>query len=91
VTGGYFVNRKPKRSAKASHDQAAAARLWRVSVELQRAEHKRRQHQRLGRLALVVERLLLVQAFAAISASEPARVAPESNATWSWSASHPVT
>jgi retinol dehydrogenase 14 len=34
VTGGYFVNRKPKRSAKASHDQAAAARLWRVSAEL---------------------------------------------------------
>ena len=34
VTGGYFVNRKPKLSAKASRDQAAAARLWRVSAEL---------------------------------------------------------
>jgi retinol dehydrogenase 14 len=34
VTGGYFVNRKPKRSAKASYDEAAAARLWQVSAEL---------------------------------------------------------
>jgi retinol dehydrogenase 14 len=34
VTGGYFVNRKPKRSSKASHDRAAAVRLWRVSAEL---------------------------------------------------------
>jgi retinol dehydrogenase 14 len=34
VTGGYFVNRKPKRASKASYDQAAAARLWQVSAEL---------------------------------------------------------
>jgi NAD(P)-dependent dehydrogenase (short-subunit alcohol dehydrogenase family) len=34
VTGRYFANRKPKRSAKASHDQAAATRLWQVSAEL---------------------------------------------------------
>jgi len=34
VTGRYFANRKPKRSAKASHDQAAAARLWRISADL---------------------------------------------------------
>jgi retinol dehydrogenase-14 len=34
VTGRYFANRKPKRSAKASYDQAAAARLWQVSAEL---------------------------------------------------------
>jgi retinol dehydrogenase 14 len=34
VTGHYFVNRKPKRSSKASYDQAAAARLWQVSAEL---------------------------------------------------------
>jgi retinol dehydrogenase 14 len=34
VTGRYFANRKPERSSKASYDQAAAARLWRVSAEL---------------------------------------------------------
>jgi retinol dehydrogenase-14 len=34
VTGRYFTNRRPKQSAKASYDQAAAARLWQVSVEL---------------------------------------------------------
>jgi retinol dehydrogenase 14 len=34
VTGRYFVNRKPTRSAKASYDRAAAARLWQVSAEL---------------------------------------------------------
>jgi retinol dehydrogenase-14 len=34
VMGRYFANRKPKRSSKASYDQAAAARLWRVSAEL---------------------------------------------------------
>jgi retinol dehydrogenase 14 len=28
----YFVNRKAKRSSKASYDEAAAARLWRVSA-----------------------------------------------------------
>jgi retinol dehydrogenase 14 len=30
----YFVNRKAKRSSKASYDEAAAARLWRVSAVL---------------------------------------------------------
>ena len=34
VTGRYFANRKPKRSSKASYEQAAAARLWQVSAEL---------------------------------------------------------
>jgi len=34
VTGRYFADRKPKRSAKASYDLAAAARLWQVSAEL---------------------------------------------------------
>ena len=34
VTGRYFANRKPKRSSKASYDQAAAARLWQMSAEL---------------------------------------------------------
>jgi retinol dehydrogenase-14 len=34
VSGRYFANSKPKRSSKASYDQAAAARLWRVSAEL---------------------------------------------------------
>jgi retinol dehydrogenase 14 len=34
VTGRYFTDRKPKRSSKASYDQAAAARLWQVSAEL---------------------------------------------------------
>jgi retinol dehydrogenase 14 len=34
VTGRYFADRKPKRSSKASYDQAAAARLWQVSAEL---------------------------------------------------------
>jgi retinol dehydrogenase 14 len=34
VTGRYFANRKSKRSAKASYDQAVAARLWQVSAEL---------------------------------------------------------
>ena len=34
VSGRYFANSKPKRSSKASHDQAAAARLWQVSAEL---------------------------------------------------------
>jgi retinol dehydrogenase-14 len=34
VTGRYFASRKPRRSSKASYDQAAAARLWRVSAEL---------------------------------------------------------
>ena len=34
VTGRYFANSKPKRSSKASYDQATAARLWQVSAEL---------------------------------------------------------
>ena len=34
VTGRYFANRKPKTSAKAAYDTAAAARLWQVSAEL---------------------------------------------------------
>jgi NAD(P)-dependent dehydrogenase (short-subunit alcohol dehydrogenase family) len=34
VTGCYFANRKPTRSSKRSYDQAAAARLWRVSADL---------------------------------------------------------
>src|SRR5918996_1675083 len=34
VTGRYFVNSKPKRSAKRSYDEATAARLWQVSADL---------------------------------------------------------
>lgn len=34
VSGQYFVNSKPKRSSKRSYDEAAAARLWRVSADL---------------------------------------------------------
>ena len=34
VSGQYFVNRMPKLSSKRSYDEAAAARLWRVSAEL---------------------------------------------------------
>jgi retinol dehydrogenase-14 len=34
VSGGYFVDRKPKTSSKPSYDQAAAARLWQVSADL---------------------------------------------------------
>jgi retinol dehydrogenase 14 len=34
VTGGYFANRKPKTSSKASYDTAAAARLWQASAAL---------------------------------------------------------
>ena len=34
VTGCYFANSKPKRSAKRSYDKAAAARLWQVSTDL---------------------------------------------------------
>ena len=30
VTGRYFANSKPKRSAKHSYDEAAAAQLWQV-------------------------------------------------------------
>ena len=34
VTGQYFVNRKPHRSADRSYDTEAATRLWRVSEQL---------------------------------------------------------
>lgn len=34
VTGQYFANRKPRRSAAPSYDTAAAARLWQVSSDL---------------------------------------------------------
>lgn len=34
VTGLYFANRKPKKSATRSHDEAVAARLWQVSADL---------------------------------------------------------
>jgi retinol dehydrogenase-14 len=34
VTGQFFANRKPRRSAKRSYDQALARRLWEVSAEL---------------------------------------------------------
>ncbi|MEO3859295.1 SDR family oxidoreductase [Acrocarpospora sp. B8E8] len=34
VTGRYFANSKPKRSAKHSYDEAAAAQLWQVSADL---------------------------------------------------------
>jgi retinol dehydrogenase 14 len=34
VSGKYFSNSKPKRSSKASYDEAVAARLWQVSADL---------------------------------------------------------
>jgi len=34
VTGQYFADRKPRRSSKASYDEAVAARLWQVSADL---------------------------------------------------------
>lgn len=34
VTGQYFANGMPKRSSKASYDEAVAARLWQVSADL---------------------------------------------------------
>ena len=34
VTGEYFAGRKPKTSSPSSHDTAAAARLWQISLEL---------------------------------------------------------
>jgi retinol dehydrogenase 14 len=34
VTGRYFAKGRPRRSSKASYDQAAGARLWQVSAEL---------------------------------------------------------
>ena len=34
ITGGYFADRKPKRSNESSYDTAAANRLWQVSADL---------------------------------------------------------
>ncbi|HSJ35841.1 MAG TPA: short-chain dehydrogenase, partial [Acidimicrobiia bacterium] len=34
VTGTYFANRKPKKSAQPSHDTALSTRLWKVSADL---------------------------------------------------------
>jgi retinol dehydrogenase 14 len=34
VTGHYFTNSRPTRSAQRSHDNATAARLWRMSANL---------------------------------------------------------
>jgi hypothetical protein len=34
VSGQYFANRTPKRSAKRSYHEATAARLWQVSADL---------------------------------------------------------
>jgi retinol dehydrogenase-14 len=34
VTGCYFVNNKPKRSAERTYNETAAARLWQVSAGL---------------------------------------------------------
>jgi retinol dehydrogenase-14 len=34
VTGRYFANSKPRKSARSSYDEAAAARLWQVSASL---------------------------------------------------------
>jgi retinol dehydrogenase 14 len=33
VTGRYFADGKPKKSAKRSYDEASAARLWHVSAD----------------------------------------------------------
>jgi hypothetical protein len=34
VSGRFFTDSKPKKSSKASYDEAAAARLWQVSADL---------------------------------------------------------
>jgi retinol dehydrogenase 14 len=34
VTGTYFAASKPKASSRSSHDTAAAARLWQISLDL---------------------------------------------------------
>jgi len=34
ITGKYFADSKPKTSSRSSHDTAAAARLWQISVDL---------------------------------------------------------
>ncbi len=48
VTGRYFANRKPKTSSKASHDTAAAARLWPTSADLTGLNTRSRETQRRG-------------------------------------------
>jgi hypothetical protein len=35
VTGTYLADRKPKASSPASHDTAAAARLWQISCNIE--------------------------------------------------------
>ena len=37
VSGRYFTNSKPKKSSPRSYDQAVAARLWQISVDLVRS------------------------------------------------------
>jgi retinol dehydrogenase 14 len=37
VTGRYFTNSKPKKSSPRSYDQAVAARLWQISIDLVRS------------------------------------------------------
>lgn len=50
VTGRFFANGKPKKSSKASYDEAVAARLWQVSADLvglttpHDAPHRQPQH-----------------------------------------------
>jgi hypothetical protein len=34
ATGGYFVDRKPRRSAQITYDEAVQARLWEASEQL---------------------------------------------------------
>jgi retinol dehydrogenase 14 len=34
VSGRYFASSKPRKSAKRSYDETAAARLWQVSADL---------------------------------------------------------
>jgi NAD(P)-dependent dehydrogenase (short-subunit alcohol dehydrogenase family) len=46
VTGRYFAGRKPRRSSSRSYDQAAAARLWRVSADLAGMTTERQPHHR---------------------------------------------
>jgi retinol dehydrogenase-14 len=46
VTGQYFAGRKPRRSSSRSYDQAAAARLWRVSADLAGMTTERYPHHR---------------------------------------------
>ncbi len=39
VTGGYFRNRRPHRSSRASRDEEAQERLWETSIELAGCNH----------------------------------------------------